>query len=71
MTNLYLIKSTQAERIIKRRASVAEINLLRKFEGSSLIEGRIERQLGKLHKLWFHNRKDKDKPAQLPSSTAR
>lgn len=56
MTHIYCKKNTDVERQVRRKASVAEINILRKFEGSSLIEGRIARQLSKLHALWF-NRK--------------
>lgn len=58
MTHIYQIKSNYAERMMRRRASVAEIKLLRKFEGKQVIEERIERQLGKLHGLWFENRKE-------------
>ena len=55
MTHIYAVKNVDVERKQRRKASVAEINLLRKFEGNSLIEGRIARQLGKLHSLWFKN----------------
>jgi len=48
--------SAEAERATRRRISVAEIKILRKFEGKSLIEDRIYRQLHKLHKLWFKGR---------------
>jgi hypothetical protein len=53
MTHIYLKSNASVEKIMRRRASVAEINILRKFEGSSLIEDRIARQLCKLHSLWF------------------
>jgi hypothetical protein len=53
MTHIYLKPIASVEKLMKRRASITEINILRKFEGSSLIEDRIARQLGKLHKLWF------------------
>lgn len=61
MKHIYERNNPEAENIMRRRASVAEINILRKFEdssrieGSSLIEDRIIRQLGKLHKLWFRS----------------
>lgn len=53
MVHIYAVRSVDAERRARRKASVAEINLLRKFEGSQLIENRIEKQMNKLHKLWF------------------
>lgn len=56
MTHIYLKKNENAERRARRRASVAEINVLRKFEGSSMIEERIARQMTKLHRLWFPHR---------------
>lgn len=55
MNHIYLIKRPDVERKMRRRASVAEINVLRQFEGKSLIEDRITRQLGKLHALWFQS----------------
>jgi hypothetical protein len=33
--------------------SVAEINILRKFEDRQLIDEKIVRQMTKLHSLWF------------------
>jgi hypothetical protein len=54
MTHIYAVMNNDVARKARRRASVAEINLLRKFEGKELIEERISRQLGKLHQLWFH-----------------
>lgn len=56
MTHIYAVQKPDVARKVRRRASVAEINLLRKFEGKELIENRIERQLGKLHALWFKAR---------------
>lgn len=53
MTHIYAKTNTDVAHTVRRRASVAEINLLRKFEGRELIEERISRQLGKLHHLWF------------------
>ena len=53
MKHIHEVKSSIGERKTRRRSSVAEINLLRKFEGKQCIEERIERQLGKLHALWF------------------
>jgi hypothetical protein len=53
MTHIYAVKSQRAEQKMKRRISVAEINLLRKFEGKEMIENRIARQMNKLHALWF------------------
>jgi hypothetical protein len=53
MAHIYAKTNTDVAHTAKRRASVAEINLLRKFEDRQMIEDRITRQLGKLHKLWF------------------
>jgi hypothetical protein len=53
MTHIYAVKSNDAEKKMRRRSSVAEVNLLRKFEGKQLIEDRIARQMSKLHALWF------------------
>jgi hypothetical protein len=53
MTHIYDKPNTNVAHKAKRRASVAEINLLRKFEDKQMIEDRINRQLGKLHRLWF------------------
>lgn len=61
MKHIYQVYSPIAERKQRRRISVAEINILRKFEGSSLIEGRIERQLNKLHSLWFNNQQQQQR----------
>jgi hypothetical protein len=33
--------------------SIAEINILRKFEDRLLIDDKISRQMTKLHSLWF------------------
>lgn len=57
MTHIYLNKCTVAERKVARSTAVAEINLLRKFEGFTLIEERIDKRVDDLHSLWF--RKDK------------
>jgi hypothetical protein len=54
MTHIYAVHSPGAYHKARRKASVAEINILRKFEGKEMIEERISRQLGKLHQLWFH-----------------
>ena len=54
MVHIYQKQNPNVERIMKRRASVTEINILRKFEGNMLIEQRIARQLVKLHSLWFY-----------------
>ena len=56
MVHIYEVKRPEAERVMRRRISVAEINILRKFEGRDLIEDRIARQMTKLHSLWFRNR---------------
>jgi hypothetical protein len=56
MTHIYAKTSADASAKARRRSSVAEIQLLRKFEGRQMIEERIERQLKKLHKVWFRNR---------------
>ena len=53
MTHIYQKTNESAAHRARRRLSVAEVNVLRKFEGKQMIEERIERQLGKLHKLWF------------------
>jgi hypothetical protein len=53
MTHIYEKINTDVAHTVKRRVSVAEINLLRKFEGKELIEDRIARQMTKLHSLWF------------------
>lgn len=56
MEHIYAVQRPEAERKARRRISVAEINILRKFEGKSQIEDRIARQMTKLHSLWFRNR---------------
>lgn len=56
MTHIYAKKNESVAHKARRRASVAEIQILRKFEGKNMIEERIERQLGKLHQLWFKGR---------------
>lgn len=56
MTHVYLKPSIEVANKMRRQYSIAEINILRKFEGSSLIEDRIARQMNKLHKLWFKTR---------------
>jgi hypothetical protein len=39
---------------LRRRSIVIdEINILRNFEGSQLIQNKIEREMSKLHLLWF------------------
>jgi hypothetical protein len=57
MTNLYGTQQNADVAIQqKRRIVIAEVQLLRKFEGKQLIEERIDREMSKLHKLWFRNR---------------
>jgi hypothetical protein len=53
MTHIYQKQNAQVAQEMRRRYSIAEINILRKFEGRSLIEDRIARQMNKLHRLWF------------------
>ena len=53
-THIYAVKSISAERSAQRKATVAEIKILRKFEGRKLIEERIDSNISKLHNLWFH-----------------
>ena len=57
MVHIYEVKRPEAERKARRRISIAEINVLRKFEGKEMIEERIARQMTKLHSLWFPNRR--------------
>ena len=57
MKHIYAIQRPEAEIAYRRRVSIAEINILRKFEGKSQIENRIARQMTKLHSLWFRNRR--------------
>ena len=52
MKHIYEVKLPEAERIMRRKYSVAEINILRKFEGRTQIEDRIARQMTKLHSLY-------------------
>lgn len=56
MTHIYQKENKTVANKSRRRISVAEVNLLRKFEGKQMIEERIERQMAKLHKLWFKGR---------------
>jgi hypothetical protein len=56
MKHIYAVQRPEAEITYRRRVSVAEINILRKFEGRTQIEDRIARQMTKLHSLWFRNR---------------
>jgi hypothetical protein len=37
----------------RRKIVVAEISILRKFEGRDLMQNKIDRQMSKLHLLWF------------------
>jgi len=53
MEHIYCRPSKEVEMAMRRRISIAEVNLLRKFEGKQLIEDKIARQMGKLHKIWF------------------
>jgi hypothetical protein len=61
MTHIYAVKNNDVERTMRRKISVAEVNLLRKFEGKSLIEEKIARQMSKLHALWFPSSTTKEK----------
>lgn len=56
MNNVYQSKNVSAEHNARRRSRVSEINTLRKFEGKSLIEDKIARNIFKLHDLWFKNK---------------
>ena len=56
MKHIYVTHNNDTSRTMRRRASVAEIKILRRFEGKSLIEDRIDRQMSKLHALWFRQK---------------
>jgi len=51
MKTLIRLKSNANKR--RRKIVIEEINILRNFEGSHLIQKKISRQLTKLHSLWF------------------
>jgi hypothetical protein len=51
MRSSTLLKTNSSK--CRRMISVAEINILRKFEDSQLIDDKIVRQMAKLHSLWF------------------
>ena len=53
MMHIYANQNATVAHKRRREISVAEINLLRKFEGKEMIEDRVERQMSKLHSLWF------------------
>ena len=53
MTHIYAVKSVSAERDAQRKATIAEIKILRRFEGRKLIDDRIATNMHKLHALWF------------------
>jgi hypothetical protein len=53
MMHIYATSNSTVAHKRRREISVAEINLLRKFEGKEMIEDRVERQMSKLHGLWF------------------
>lgn len=53
MEHIYCKPSKEVERAMRRRISIAEVNLLRKFEGKQLVEEKIARQMSKLHAIWF------------------
>ena len=53
MMHIYANQNATVAHKRRREISVAEINLLRKFEGKEMIEDRVERQMSKLHALWF------------------
>jgi len=53
MTHIYAVKSVSAERSAQRRHLIAEIKILRRFEGRKIIEERIAKNINKLHALWF------------------
>jgi hypothetical protein len=57
MKENYQVLRPEVERAMRRRISIAEINMLRKYEGKSLIEEKIARQMSKLHDIWFGARK--------------
>ncbi len=46
-----IIQSTA--HLCRRKIVIAEINILRKFEESPLIQEKIFREMAKLHLLWF------------------
>lgn len=49
--------SSEAMVLAGRKELVAEIRILRKFEGRSLIDERIARGMEKLHMLWYSPQK--------------
>jgi hypothetical protein len=53
MVHIYANQNAVVAHRRRRQISIEEINLLRKFEGKAMIEERIDRQLRKLHTLWF------------------
>ena len=53
MVHIYANLNTKAMHARRREIVKAEIELLRKFEGRTLIEDRIAREMSKLHTLWF------------------
>jgi hypothetical protein len=56
MNNVHVSNNASAEHNARRRSRVSEINTLRKFEGKSLIEDKIARNISKLHSLWFKDK---------------
>jgi hypothetical protein len=56
MVHIYANQNAVVAHKRRRQISIEEINLLRKFEGKSMIEERIGRQMGKLHSLWFQQK---------------
>lgn len=53
MVHIYAVQNPKAMKDRRREIITAEINILRKFEGKSLIEDRIDRSMEKLHGVWF------------------
>jgi len=53
MMHIYAVRNSAVAHKRSREMSIAQVNLLRKFEGKMMIEERIDEQMGKLHSLWF------------------
>jgi len=51
--HIYAVRNSAVAHKRSREMSIAQVNLLRKFEGKMMIEERIDEQMGKLHSLWF------------------
>lgn len=63
MVHIYQIQNPDVMHKRRREIIIAEINILRKFEGRSLIEEREERLMSKMHKLWFGPKPQEKKKA--------